>query len=96
MPNLRSYQPEPPPRVRPATPVVETRPPVVASSCGWQAASKSAQMAPPCAVAVRAPGSTVTEFILRMSITTPPSVRQAPPTLWPPPRTATSSPFSWA
>ncbi len=90
IPNLRSSQQEPPPRVSPATPVVETRPPGATSPCGWQARSKSPQSAPPCAVAVRASGSTVTWFSFRRSIVTPPSVRQAPATLWPPPRIATS------
>ena len=71
-PYLRSSQPEPPPRVSPATPVVETRPPVAISSCGWVARSKSLHTAPPCTVAVRASGSTLTAFILRMSITSAP------------------------
>ena len=38
-PCLRSSQPEPPPSVRPATPVVETRPPVVARPCSCVARS---------------------------------------------------------
>ena len=42
------------------------------------------------------PGSTSTAFIRRRSMVRPPSVRQAPATLWPPPRTATSSPCSRA
>jgi hypothetical protein len=38
-PCLRSSHPEPPPSVSPATPVVDTRPPVVARSYGWVARS---------------------------------------------------------
>ncbi len=33
-PNFRSSHPDPPPSVSPATPVVDTRPPVVAKPCG--------------------------------------------------------------
>ena len=51
-PYLRCSQPMPPPSVRPATPVVEIRPPVVASPCAAVAASRSAQVAPGCTVAV--------------------------------------------
>ena len=57
-PHERSSQPEPPPSVSPATPVVETRPPVVASPCSWVAASNAAQVSPAPARAVRASGST--------------------------------------
>ena len=46
-PCLRSSQPEPPPSVRPATPVLDTRPPVVASPCSWVARSTCAHVAPP-------------------------------------------------
>ena len=46
-PNLRSSQPPPPPRVNPPTPVVETRPPVVARPYGSVARSRSLMVAPP-------------------------------------------------
>ena len=59
-PHSRSSQPEPPPSVRPATPVDETRPPVVASPCSCVARSKALQVAPPPTVAVLASGSTST------------------------------------
>ena len=52
-PCLRSSQPMPPPRVKPPSPVVETRPPVTASPNAWVSWSKSAQVAPPCATARR-------------------------------------------
>src|SRR5215218_2428330 len=51
-PCLRMSQPSPPPNVRPPTPVLEMRPPVVARPCGCVAASKSRQSAPPCTPAV--------------------------------------------
>ena len=43
-PCLRSSQPEPPPSASPATPVLDTRPPTVASPCSWVAASTSPQV----------------------------------------------------
>ena len=43
---MRSSQPEPPLSARPATPVLETRPPTVASPWAWVAASSSAHVAP--------------------------------------------------
>ena len=95
-PHSRSSQPEPPPSVRPATPVDETRPPVVASPCGCVARSKSLQVAPPPTVAVFASGSTSTLFMRRMSMTSPPSTVLAPATLWPPERIATSRPLACA
>src|SRR5690606_16790150 len=42
----RSSQPDPPPSVKSATPVVETRPPVVASPCSWAARSNSPHVTP--------------------------------------------------
>ena len=86
----------PPPSVRPPTPVVEMMPPVVASPNGYVAALKSPHVAPPSARAVLAAGSTRTPRMPDRSITTPPSHVPNPGTLWPPPRTARSSPFSRA
>ena len=51
-------QPSPPPSVSPAIPVVETAPPVTASSCSPAAALSSAHVTPPSARTVRASGST--------------------------------------
>ena len=64
-PYLRISQPMPPPSVKPATPVVEIRPPVVASPCACVSWSTSAHTAPPPTVARRAAGSTWTSFIGR-------------------------------
>ena len=80
-PYLRWSQPMPPPRVNPATPVVEIRPPVVASPCSAVAASRSAQVAPGCADAIRRPTSTPIFRIGERSITTPPSQVLSPATL---------------
>ena len=55
-PCLRISQPMPPPSVKPATPVEETSPPVVASPWAWVSWSTSAQTAPPPTVARRASG----------------------------------------
>ena len=79
--------------MRPPIPVVETIPPVTAKPKAWVSLSKSAQVAPPCAVARRRGGSTVTVFISERSMTTPPSVVENPAMLCPPPRTATVSPW---
>ena len=57
-PCRRSSQPEPDPRVSPATPVGDTRPPVTASPCAWVAASSSFQVSPAPARTVRAARST--------------------------------------
>ena len=62
-PCRRSSQPEPPPSVRPATPVLETRPPVVARPWSAVARSTCAQMAPPPTRAMRRPGWTSTADI---------------------------------
>ena len=86
----------PPPSVRPATPVVEMMPPVVARLCSWVAALKSPQVAPPCARAVRFPGSTLTARIPDRSATTPSSTVPKPGTLWLPPRMARGSSCSLA
>ena len=75
-PYLRSNQPDPPPSVRPATPVVETRPPVVASPCSWVARSNSPQVTPAPTRTCRASASTSIAFIGRTSMTSPPSFRR--------------------
>jgi hypothetical protein len=93
-PHLRSSQPDPPPSVSPATPVVDTRPPVVPSQYGWHIRSKSPQVAPPPTRAIRASASTWTVFSRRRSTTSPPSLTPVPATPCPPPRTAISSPCS--
>src|SRR5437773_1780482 len=54
-PCFRIRIPKPPPRVSPAIPVSETIPPVVARPCAWVARSRSRQVAPPSAVAIRPP-----------------------------------------
>jgi hypothetical protein len=95
-PCLRSSQPDPPPSVSPATPVVETRPPVVARPCTWVARSTSAQMAPPPTRATRRSASTSMSAMPRTSSTTPSSHRERPATEWPPARTATGRPWSRA
>ena len=46
-PCSRASQPIPPPKVSPPTPVCETLPAVVASPCGWVAASSAPSRAPP-------------------------------------------------
>ena len=79
-PKARSSQPEPPPRVKPARPVVDTRPPVRARPCCWVARSNSPHVSPAPAVTVRASGSTLTDFIGRTSITRPPSFSDMPAT----------------
>ena len=71
-------------------------PPVVASPNAWVAALKSLSVAPPSARAVLAAGSTRTPRMPLRSITTPPSHVPNPGTLWPPPRTARSTPLSRA
>ena len=93
-PYLPISQPSPPPRVRPAIPVLETTPPVVASP--WTAAARlsSFQVAPACAQMVRRAGSIRIPFIGARSIIRPPSVTARPATLWPPPRTDISAAWS--
>src|SRR3954452_5596114 len=94
-PNWAVRWPIPPPRVNPVTPVEPTTPPGVARPCCWAAASKSSQVAPPPDRAIRASGSISTFRIRERSITRPSSTEQWPAGLWPPPRTAISSPCSW-
>ena len=72
-PCLPISQPRPPPRVSPAMPVFDTVPPVVASPNACVSRSSSRHRTPPCAVAVRAVGSTRMPFIGLRSMTNPPS-----------------------
>ena len=95
-PCWRSNQPEPPPRVSPATPVVETRPPVVASPCACAALSNSAQVHPPPTRARRLVGSISRCFIGRTSTTRPSSLVDWPATACPPERIATERPSAAA
>ena len=64
-------------------PVVEMIPPVTARPKACVSLSKSAQVAPPCAVARRCCGSTVTVFMSDRSMTTPPSLLENPAMLCP-------------
>src|SRR5262249_38755755 len=73
-PCLPMSQPTQPRRVRPAIPVFETVPPVVASPHTWVSRSSSRQSTPPSARTVRARGSTRIPFIGARSITKPPSL----------------------
>ena len=74
-------------------PVVETAPPVTARPWAPAAALSSFHVAPPCAVTVARSGSTTMPRMSARLIITPPSVTARPATLWPPPRTDTSSPL---
>src|SRR5712691_11127604 len=89
-PYWRASQPQPPPRVTPAIPVVEMAPPVTAKPKAWVSRSNSPQVRPGSAPAVRCTGSTRTLFSRDRSSTMPPSHTALPATLWPPPRTATT------
>ena len=91
-PYSRSSQPIPPPRVNPAMPVLDTRPPVTARPNACVSWSNSAQVSPACATARRAIGSTRMPFIGEMSMTTPPSQVENPAMLCAPLRTASWSP----
>ena len=84
----------PPPSVRPAMPVVETAPPVVARPNACVSRSNSPHVRPGCARTVRVFGSTRIAFRAERSITRPPSHRAFPATLWPPPRIASSRPWA--
>ena len=95
-PCFLASQPTPPPRVKPATPVLDTTPAGTArpKTCGFtiQLPEQHAGLTR----ARRSLGSTWMPFMRDRSITIPPSHSARPPTLWPPPRTATSSPCSRA
>ena len=80
----------PPPRVNPATPVVETSPPVTARPKACVSWSMSAQVRRPRRSRCRAPGRPRTAVIRDRSMTMPPSTVEKPGSEWPPPRTATS------
>ena len=86
----------PPPRVRPATPVVEMIPPVVASPKLCAAWSKSPQSHPPCTRAIRRSGSMRIPFIELRSSTIPSSTVPNPGTLCAPSRMASGNPLSRA
>jgi hypothetical protein len=86
-PCLRVSQPKPPPRVRPATPVVELMPSGVARPCACASRSKSASRAPGPTCAVWSPASMRTARRPERSITRPPSTIALPAMWWPPPRT---------
>ena len=92
-PCLRSSQPLPLPSVNPGTPVVVTRPPVVARPKACVSASSSPQLTPAWTRAVFFFGSTRMAFRLRVSITIPPSAIEKPATEWPPPRIASGAPL---
>ena len=96
MPYLRLSQPKPPPSVSPPMPVVELMPTGVARPWAWVAASRSASVAPPSMETRRRAGSTRAAFIFDRSITSP-SSHKALPAMWcPPPRTASTTPWSLA
>ena len=82
----------PPPSVKPATPVVEMRPPVDARPNACASASKSFQSRPGCTTARRAAGSTRTPRMPDRSMTIPPSTVEKPGIECAPERTAISSP----
>ena len=84
----------PPPSVKPATPVVETSPPVVARPNCWASWSTSPQVAPPPTNARRGVGVDADGPAAARGRS--PCLRRwsrSPATLWPPPRTATAR--SW-
>ena len=93
---MRLSQPKPPPRVRPAAPVVELMPSGTARPQDWVSWSMSDSSAPPPAQARRERGSTWTSRIGDRSITMPSSHNALPAMLWPPPFTASGKPFSRA
>ena len=86
----------PPPSVSPPTPVDETIPNGTARPKAWVAWSTSPEVHPGPTRTVRVAGSTRTPFICDRSITSPSSQLPRPGPLCPPPRTASSSPFSRA
>ena len=92
MPNRGISQPNPPPSVRPATPVLETTPPVVARPNCWVSRLNSRQSAPP----PRSMPSYVPDrrhLAHRRQVDHDAAIDDArPATLCPPPRTATSMP----
>src|SRR5215469_9430656 len=88
-PYFRVRWPIPPPRVRPATPVLETMPDGTASPKAWVAWSTSRHLHPAPTNTVREEGSTLTYLMGARSITRPSSQTPRPAALWPPPRTDT-------
>src|SRR5204863_522167 len=87
-PCLLESQPRPPPKVRPAMPVSDTVPPLVARPKACVSWSKSIHLTPGSARARRAAGSTRMPFIVERSMSSPPSQTLWPGMLWPPPQTA--------
>jgi hypothetical protein len=67
------------------------KPPVAARPKACSSWFSSPQVTPPSTRAVRATGSIRTDFMRERSMTRPPSHIELPATLWPAPRTATSS-----
>src|SRR6266536_335776 len=95
-PKRRARYPQPPPRVRPATPVSDTNPSTVASPWAWVAWSTSPSRQPGPTWATLAWGSTLTSRICDRSSVKPPSAMEVPAMLWPPPLMLSSSPWSLA
>ena len=88
----RISQPSPPPSVRPAMPVVEIAPPVVARPC---ACGRGVEVAPGRAALARArprSGSTLTARMRGEVDHQAVVADRVPAALWPPPRTAIGSP----
>ena len=88
-PKRRDRWPRPPPRVRPATPVVEMMPLGVTRPYSCATRSTSPQVAPPWTRMVWATGSMRTSRMRLRSMTRPSSHMESPAPLWPPPRMAT-------
>src|SRR6516164_277636 len=95
-PYFLTSQPTPPPRASPPMPVLDITPAGTAKPKTWVSRSTSRSVAPPCTLAVWSFASTRMPFMPDRSITIPSSQSALPDTLWPPPRTATSSSFSRA
>ena len=95
-PSFRLSHPNPPPSVSPAIPVVELIPSGVASPNDWASRSSSPSVTPGSTRAVRAAGSTRTDFMGVRSSSSPPSPTALPAMLWPPARTASASSWSRA
>ena len=92
-PCVRARWPSPPPSVKPAIPVLDTRPPVTARPNACVSWSKPFQVRPPWALAVLRTGSTTTPCIGERSMTIPSSTVENPAIEWAPPRTAMVKPW---
>ena len=95
-PYLRTRYPMPPPRVMPPMPTEPVSPKPVASPWAAAAVEYAAAVIPVCAHAVRPATSMSIARMSERSSTTPPSVVPWPAPLWPPLRTASSTPVSRA